>query len=345
MHLCMGMSSRYRPMVICLTDKGQFAPELEAHGFEVIALNKRPGTDLRLPGRLARLLRERDIRIVHGHNSGPLFTGTLAAKLAGAAGVVITDHSRPFPERFSVVATEFVLARFVDEIVSVSEQNKKDLLQHLHWPERKITVIHNGVDEVPPLAEADAAALRAEFRLSLDRPVIFCAARLEPQKNIALLIEAARLLRTHGLDADYLVAGDGSERERLEKLVAETGMGERFHLAGWRLDTLRLHRLADIYVLSSDWEGLPMSMLEAMSASKPVVSTDTGDVHRALQNETTGLLVSPRSVRQLADALGRLIADRDLRERFGAAGRALWRGQFSVEKMVAQYEELYARYA
>jgi glycosyltransferase involved in cell wall biosynthesis len=282
---------------------------------------------------------------VHGHNSGPLFTGTLAAKLARAKGVIITDHSRPFPERFSVVAAEFVLSRLVDEIVSVSDQNKKDLLQHLHWPARKISVIHNGVDEAPPATDDQLAALRTEFDLSPSRPVVFVAARLEPQKNIALLIEAARVLRTHGLDADYLVAGGGSEQARLEKLVVETGMRDRFHLAGWRLDTAQLLRAADIFALPSDWEGLPMSILEAMSASRPVVATDVGDVHRAVVNEQTGLLVPPRDVRQLADALARLLADPALRERLGAAGHALWREKFSVEKMVARYEELYARYA
>jgi glycosyltransferase involved in cell wall biosynthesis len=88
-----------------------------------------------------------------------------------------------------------------------------------------------------------------------------------------------------------------------------------------------------------------MSILEAMSASRPVVATDVGDVHRAVVNEQTGLLVPPRDVRQLADALARLLADPALRERLGAAGHALWREKFSVEKMVARYEELYARYA
>ncbi len=343
MHLCRRLSSAWRPLVICLTDKGQFAPELEADGFEVIALNKREGKDLVLPFRLAGLLRERDIRIMHGHNSGPMFTGTIAGRIVGA-GVIITDHSRAYPERFSVVASEYVMAHLADELVSVSDQNKQDLVKHLHWPEKKICVIHNGVEEVPHLSDDELAALRAEFQLSADRPVVFTAARLEPQKNIGLLIEAAARLRAQGIDADYLVAGDGSERSKLEALVDQTRMRDRFRLAGWRMDSLRLHRLADVFVLSSDWEGLPMSQLEAMSAGRPVVATNTGDVYRALVHEETGLLVPPRSLEQFADALGRVLADRALRERYGEAGRKLWRAQFSVEKMVARYEELYARY-
>lgn len=345
MHLANRLSPAYRPVVFCLTVKGDFAAELENAGIEVIALGKKPGKDLSLPGRLARLFRQHEIKIVHAHNSGPMFTGTWAGKLAGIKGIIVTDHSRKFPERGSVVATEWVLARLVDEIVSVSELNQTDLIEKMHWPRRKITVIHNGVEQVPEIEPEQAAKLRGEFDLQPETPLVLNVARLRKQKNIHVLIEAARLLRERGVAAKIIVAGEGSERASLEQAIAAAKLEDRFILAGWRLDTLALYRIADLFVLSSNWEGLPMSLLEAMSARLPVVSTDVGDIDKALVPEQTGLTAPVRDPGKLAGAMAKLLTDRALRQAYGEAGYRIWRERFSVGQMVRQYEQLYARYA
>jgi L-malate glycosyltransferase len=343
-HLAMNLSERYRSMVVCLTIKGDFAPELEAAGVEVVALGKQPGRDLGLPRRMAEVLRARDIKVVHAHNSGPMFTGTWAGRLAGCKCILVTDHSRKFPERRSVVATEYVLSRVLDEIVSVSDQNKRDLVEQMLWPASKISVIANGVEQVPEIDAAQREQLCAEFGLGSQTPVILAVARLEPQKNLAVMVEAARLLRQNGLAFRIILVGEGSERPKLEGLIAEYGLSENVTLAGWRLDTLSLYRIADVMALSSDWEGLPMSILEAMSAGLPVVSPAVGDVPKAVAPEQTGALVPPRDPAALAEQLARLIADAGLRQRLGEGGRKSWAEKFSVEHMARQYEALYERH-
>ena len=343
-HLATRLTAPFKPMVVCLTVKGHFAPMLEEAGIEVVALNKQPGKDLRLPGRLAKIFRERNIQVVHAHNSGPLFTGTLAAKLSGAKVIVVTDHSRKFPERSSVKAAEWVLVRLLNQVISVSDDNRQDLIEKMGWPENKIVVIPNGVARVPQVEPAQADALRAEFGLDAAMPTILTVARLEKQKNLGVLIEALGLLRDRGVPGRLLIAGEGSERPVLEAKVRELKLDDRVRLPGWRLDSLALYRIADLFALSSDWEGLPMSMLEAMSAALPVVATAVGDVPKALVEEKTGRLAPSRNPAALADALVDLLQDANLRRSFGQAGYELWHDRFSDEHMVQRYAQLYSRF-
>lgn len=343
-HLAMYVQKPYKSLVVCLTIKGPFAPLVEAAGIEVIALEKRPGKDLGLPRRLAKILKDRRIHILHAHNSGPMFTGTWAAKLAGCKGVIVTDHSRYFPERPTVIATEMVLSRIVDEIVSVSEHNKNELIKRLHWPAKKITVIPNGVEDIPEIDAETENRLRREFGLADDMPTMLTMARLEKQKNIILLVEAMRVLRDRGLPCRLIIGGEGTEREPIEKLRHEYGLEDRVFLPGWRLDSSALCRVVDLFVLPSDWEGLPMSILEAMSASLPILATDVGDVSKAVIAGENGLLVPPRDLDKMATALAELIGDPEKRRRFGAASRAIWQRHYSVEGMARRYEEIYARY-
>ncbi|MDP8223575.1 MAG: glycosyltransferase [Candidatus Lernaella stagnicola] len=343
-HLAMNMSAAYRPIVVCLTVKGDFAPMLEEAGIEVVALDKQPGRDLTLPRRLARVFADRHVGIVHVHNSGPMFTGTCAGKLAGVKGIVVTDHSRKFPERRSVVITEYVLSRLVNAIVSVSDDNKRDLIEKMLWPARKITVIANGVAPVPEVTAAKRAELREEFGLREDEPVVLTVARLEPQKNLAVLVEAARRVRDRGVAGRFIVAGEGSERPKLEKLIAEYDLADRVTLAGWRLDSLSLYGIASVMALSSDWEGLPMSILEAMSAGLPVVSPGVGDVPKAVVNGENGFLIPPQNPDELAEALAGLLTDANQRAAFGEAGRSVWAARYSVGHMMGEYEAIYERF-
>lgn len=343
-HLVTELTAPFKPMVVCLTVKGHFAPMLEEAGIEVVALAKNPGKDLRLPGRLARIFRERNVQVVHAHNSGPMFTGTLAAKLSGAKVVVVTDHSRKFPERASVKATEWILARMVDQVVSVSDDNRQDLIDKMGWPENKITVIPNGVARVPQIDDGQAAALRAEFQLDPATPTILAVARLEKQKNLGVLIEALGVLRDRGVAGKLLIAGEGSRRQALEAKVRDLKLENRVLLPGWRLDSLALYRIADLFALSSDWEGLPMAVLEAMSAALPVVATAVGDVPKAIVEEKSGRLVPPQNSVALADALTDLMRDANLRRSFGQAGYELWHDRFSDEHMVQRYVQIYTRF-
>jgi len=331
---------KWRSVIVCLTIRGDFAKDAEKAGVPVVTLGKRPGVDLVLPFRLKKVLAERDIRIVHGHNSGPWFSGTLAS-LAGRLGpVVITDHSRPYPERWRVRLTEWFLSRFAS-IVSVSEENKEKLVKNLWIPPEKIRVIPNGVLPVEVSSGERLSALRKEFGLRDDDFIFLCVARLEAQKGFEVLVGAAKILLEKGFRGRILVVGQGSYEEKIRRWAKEAGVEGILTLAGLRLDVSDFYHLADCLVLSSHWEGLPMSVLEAMSAGLPVVATDVGDLSLAVKGDQNGCLVPPKDPARLAEAMIDLSSCPEKIPGMKAASRKLFDEHFSVGKMVERYERLY----
>lgn len=332
--------ARFRPCVVCLTVRGDFADEVEARGVEVVALGKRPGVDLRLPFRLAKLLRERNVRIVHAHNSGPWFSGGLARIIGRLDGAVVTDHSRPYPEKWTVRCVERTLAHAV-HVVSVSEDNRQLLHRNIGIPLGKIRVIPNGVEAPTPPPPDRIAELRREFGIDGGDVIGVCVARLETQKAHEVLIDAVKMLGERGEKFRVLCVGMGSREDELRTLAERQGVSDRVTFTGKRLDATDFLFLADLFVLSSDWEGLPMSVLEAMGVGLPVVGTRVGDMELAVKNSVNGYLCAPRDPAALADALANLVRDADLRREMGTAGRDLFAREFHVDRMVERYAAIY----
>lgn len=342
LNLALGLPrEKWRSLIVCLTVEGEFAELAREQGVDVIALGKQPGVDLRLPGRLARLLRDEGIRLVHGHNSGPWFTGTLAARRLGLP-MVVTDHSRPYPEKPRIQKIERFLSRWA-RIVSVSAHNKQDMVKFLRIPADKIDVIPNGVQPVAPVSADRRAALRDELGLAEDDTVFLSVARLERQKGFDVLLEAVRIAKHQGITSKFVVVGFGSEGSFLASQIREYDLTDTVILAGKRMNVGQFYGMADAFFLASRWEGLPMALLEAMSAGLPVVSTGVGDIPAAVTDGTEALLVPSEDPAALAAAFASLASAeaRERREAMGSAGRARFDAEYSMDVMVRRYAELY----
>jgi glycosyltransferase involved in cell wall biosynthesis len=172
-------------------------------------------------------------------------------------------------------------------------------------------------------------------------PRLVAVGRLKPPKDCLTLVRALAALPSGSFEA--LIVGDGPDRGALEAEIRRLGLAERVRLAGERRDVPALLAASDVFVLSSASEGLPVSVLEAMAAELPVVASAVGGMHELVVNGETGLLVPPGDVDELAAALGRLIADRDLRRRFGTAGRARAEALFDLRAFHGAHVELYRR--
>lgn len=334
---------RFRPMVVCLTVRGEYADEAEAAGVPVVALGKQPGIDLRLPGRLAALFRDRGIRVAHAHNSGPWFSAGVAVRLAKTPGFVVTDHSRAYPEKWRRRVVERLLARG-GRVVSVSEDNKKQLSDNIGIPAERIEVIPNGVLPAVRPSEAALARLREAVGLRDGEILVLNVARLEEQKSHSVLVDAAAILRDRGCPIRVAIVGFGRCEAALREQIRIRRLVDKVVLAGKRLDAVDFYFIADLFALSSRWEGLPMTVLEAMGAGLPVVSTDVGDVARAVEEGSNGRLCPPDSPAALADALEPLVRSRDLRSAMGARSRAIFDERFHVDRMVERYERIYEAY-
>jgi glycosyltransferase involved in cell wall biosynthesis len=210
--------------------------------------------------------------------------------------------------------------------VTVGRATADDLHRYFGIPRSSITVIHNGVpdDGVEPVSFPS-------------RPVVGCAARFEDQKRLDLLLQAvARLPTVH-----VVLVGDGTGRPALEELAASLGMRERLAITGWQPDARPYIAGFDVFVLPSRDEAFPLTIVEAMLSSTPVVATDVGSVREAVIDGETGLLVPPGDPAALAAAIGRVLDERGLGARLVANARALASKEFTSTAMAAAYDRLW----
>lgn len=335
---------RFAPEILCLKEAGPLAEVARDHAIPVHGIGYVPGSpDYLAFTKVARVLRERRVSVVHSHNTCAFIFGTLGARLAGVPTIVHTDHARAFPDRFRYVATEHLLSHLVYRVVGVSAPTTEALHRHEWIPRRKLVTVPNGIDRSRYTAQVDRTQARRALGIAPDAPVIGLGARLTEQKGLEYLLRALPPVIARHAGAVLLVAGDGPQRPALEALAADLGVAPSVRFLGMRDDIAALLRACDVYALPSVWEGLPMAVLEAMAAGLPVVASDVGGVGTAVQHQVTGLLVPPRDPARLADALLAVLGDRVLRRRLGEEGRRVFQRRFTAEAMARAYEALYLR--
>jgi glycosyltransferase involved in cell wall biosynthesis len=277
--------------------------------------------------------------VFHAHLSWPLACrhAVLAARLAGVRAVVATSHLY-FPlhgVRFGGLKRSMQTAA-LDRYIAVSEQVGHHLHRDFDVPLAKLRVVRNGI----PLAPFDQCidpSLRDALREGTTRPIVFTPARLHTQKGHRYLLAAARQVP----DALFLLAGDGPERDDLQRMAAELGVADRVRFLGHRPDVTKLLLHCDLFVLPSLFEGLPLSVLEAMAAGKPVIATDVGGTDEVVTHGVSGLLVRPADPDALANAINAVLGDPAKAARLGAAGQARVRQLFRAETMVQGVQEVY----
>jgi glycosyltransferase involved in cell wall biosynthesis len=256
--------------------------------------------------------------------------GLLAALLTPAARVVAVEH---LPLQTGSARTRwlkrFTSARLAAHI-GVGDRAARLVEEDAGLPANSITVINNGVDS----ASRSGPAVRLASGV-----VVGSAGRLVREKGYELLVEALTFVPT----ATAVVVGEGPDRGRLESLARELGVEDRLVLTGWKEDVAPYLRGMDVFALPSRAEGLPLAILEAMEVGLPVVATDVGSVAEAVTAGRTGLLVPPGNVAAFAEALGRLVADQEMRTEYGNEGRAVWQTRFGATEMARKYEQLYER--
>jgi len=293
---------------------------------------------LRIP-EIVRQFRSIRPAVVHAHLTHPLACkfGLLAAPLARVPVVVATAQLFiESPQGRAVWAQHRVVAAGVDRYIAVSEEVASQLRRRFGVDERKLRVVHNSIPVDLYLRDASADS-RHELTGGTGQQVVLTVARLDRQKGHRCLLEAAAAVP----NALFVFAGDGAERASLEREARGRGVAERVRFLGHRDDVPNLLASCDLFVLPSLHEGLPLAVLEAMAAGKPVVATGIGGTDEAVVDGETGLLVPPSNPDALAGAIRRVLGDDALGRRLGAAGRARASACFSSAAMVAQVAGVY----
>jgi len=338
--LAIGQKQRgHRVSVISLAPgpDGAMADEFREHGIAVDRVEKRgEGIDLGLVPRLARALRSLGAQVVHTHNPLPLIYGAPAARLAGAAAIH-TKHWRNPSGRGNRLLRR-AAAQLAHAFVAVSETTAEQARDQHDAPRSRMHTIANGIrlDRYHPDTEARAAA-RVELGLG-DAFVVGHVGRLDSYKNQAMLVRAmAPMLSSR---VRLVIVGDGPARAEVEAAVAALAEPRWVVLTGRRMDVPRLMPAFDVFAMSSQTEGLPLVVPEAMAAGLPIVTTAVGGIPTVVEEGETGLLV-PVDEAALRKALQTLGADPERARTMGTRARAVALERYSSERMVDSYLALY----
>ena len=315
---------------------------------DVIRREIRPLWDLRGLVRLRRFLARSPYTIVHTHTTKPGIVGALAARRAGIPAVMHTVHLFPFHEETgrsvtaAYVAVERLAARWCDRIVTVSEFQREWALRVGVGRAEQIVSIPNGV----PTDRAESRRSREEVRAELgveDGFMVLSTGRLAEQKGLEYLIRAGALLRGDMPAARIVLAGDGPLRQSLTKLVVDLRLEGTVSVLGHRAGVGDLLAASDLVALPSLWEGLSISLLEAMAAGKPVVTTSIGSNREVTNDGEAAVLVPPKDPGSLAAAIRSLAADPPRMLELGRKGQQLQRERYSLSRMLDAYMGEYDR--
>ena len=314
--------------------------DLRAEGIELLVLRRRSRLDLRPWIQLMRFLRAEHVDLIHAHKFGSNFWGAMLGRLSRVPAVVAHEHTWSFEgNRARREIDRSVIGRLAHAVIAVSEADRRRMIELVGMPADRIVLIPNGIPDFPA---RDGGRARQELGIPADAPLLVMTAVLRRQKAIDVMLEAMAVLRRTLPDARLIVAGQG-EKAGLVAAAADLGLAEAVSFLGRRSDVPALLAAANVGVLSSDYEGIPLAVLEYMAAALPVVATRVGGLPQLVEEGKSGFLVPARDPEALAAAIATVLADKELAVQMGERGRALQRAHYSSETMARRVYELYDR--
>jgi glycosyltransferase involved in cell wall biosynthesis len=325
-------------MVLATGEEGYCTEQARSAGIECHVLPSLvqridPLSDMKALASSVRLIRAIRPDLVHCHTTKAGLIGRLAARLVNVPAV-FTAHTWCFSEGTSLAwralgrPAETFAALCSKKIITVSDANRTAAVAKRIAPVDKFITVHNGGADTPHRARPGLG----------NPPRIVMVARFAAQKNQTLLVETVAKLKRPAL---LTLVGDGHLRQQAEQAAAACPAHIKVEFLGQRRDIPELLAQADLFVLSTNWEGFPISILEAMRAGLPVISTDVNGVREAVDDGETGLLVAPRDGDGLLRALEKIAFDATMLERMGSRGRAKFEQFFSLEAMLRKTVSVY----
>lgn len=333
---------------------GSFAQVMAQEGCHLWDFRIKDRFDLGAILRLARFLRQNRVDILHTHVRLADLVGALAGRLARTPVVLTTIHDRiHLDERgvrrrgFNSQVYNFLLRHFFHAVIAVSEATRQDTIEQTGLSPQKVYHIINGTDLERLHIAANPGQKRAELGFEAEDRLIGNVARLKGWRSLKKghedLLQAATLVLARELRAHLLIVGDGEAQPYLEEVAQNLGLSQRVHFLGFRRDALEIMACLDIFVLSSHWEGLPRTLMEAMGLGVPCVATAVDGVPELAGGEEGALLVPPQDPPALAQGILRLLGDQALARKLADEGQKRVWEHYDGRLMAQQTEALYLR--
>jgi glycosyltransferase involved in cell wall biosynthesis len=317
--------------VCAYSNLGVVGEALRAEGFDIHVPGEAPLW--RTVFRYLQIFKRLKPDVVHCHNVAPTLQAAMGARLAGVRRVISTRHSLVSPPYDKAEELKYsLMTSFCDWIVGICDITCVNLRGAPMQHKKKIVRVYNGSTPIE-LVSIEGLGKRG-FTL------VFIG-RLAPEKNLGTLIRAVATAREKVPGLEFWIVGDGRVRAELEALSVELGTAEQVKFWGERMDTAQFYSAADAFVMSSVSEGLPMSLLQAMSAGVPALLTDVGGMAEVVRLAGSGLLAPVGDSAAMAEAIVKLAGDPGLRAEFSRRAAVAYEAQFTLERMADGYMKLY----
>lgn len=341
---------RYNPILVTACDGLLIDAAASIDGLSIIRskflerpLN--PLKDLLALCQIYRIIRKNKIDIVHTHSSKAGIIGRWAARFAKAKIIIhsvhgwsFNDYQNPFWRRV-IIWLEKHTARITHKLIVVSRFDLEKAIDCGIGRRGQYALIRYGID----YGEIDLApyGFREELQATNGELLIGMISCLKPQKSPQDFINLAYLIKKSLPQARFILVGDGALRKKIEGMIYRFGLKQQVVLTGWRRDIPRILSGIDVFVLTSLWEGLPISVLEAMASALPVVATNTGGIAEVLCDGSNGFLIHPGNLEEMAKRLIFLAQNKTIREKIGRSARNSLSADFRFENMAENTQRLY----
>ncbi len=347
--------SRYSSIFISgtggvLDDDVKNNPEIKSFFIPELIREINPVRDVIALVKIKRLLKNEKVNMIHTHSSKAGILGRWAARLAGIDSIVHTFHGFGFHDFQNPVVRNFfifverVTAKITGKLVFVSRANIKKARASRIGSEKQYVLVRAGID-IRKFSDCrvNVAEKKKSLGIEQDAPVVGMIACFKHQKNIMDYLAAANLVRIAVPEVKFLLVGDGQLRGMIEKRIRELDLEGQFILTGWRDDVHEIIQTFNVLVSTSLWEGLPCTFLEAMSVSKPIVSTNVDGVGDVIEDGVNGFLVSLPGghVEKIAEYVIKLLKDKELAARMGRSGNSKLKEEFDIDRVVRGLEKVY----
>lgn len=304
-------------------------------------LGKHGGPDPRMLSRIQQVLREFVPDVVHTHRYAINYSLIPQIKMKIPL-CVHTIHNEPRKEtnKVGLLIQKYAFSHYLVHPIALSPALRRETEKYYGLP--SVPYVLNGINtQAFNNITNKKENLRRDLGLPITGQVVLHVGRFSQQKNHAVLIRSFHLLKQSRPDIHLWLVGEGRLRQSYERLVGELGLMDSVHFLGVRTDIPRIMAAADIFALSSDWEGIPLVVMEAMASGLPVVATSVGGVPELITPGVTGLLVPPGHPGKIAEAILRLLDDDGLRLAIGRASQKIARANFDQVVMARKYHQIY----
>ena len=356
LNLAKHLKRRGHHLLVACPSYGPLVEVLRREGVEVGIIPVKKTYDLMAAFRLRNLILREEVQVLHTHGMLVNVVGRIASKMAHVPISISTVHLtrelaaggraqniRQWLKGKYYRSLDNFSAQFNDRVIAVSESVKRDLISQ-GVSSKKIVVIKNGIEfercQCPLDRKNQLVKKRKELSIG-NGPVVGTITRFSKQKDVHTFLYAMSNVIRDYPSLRCLILGDGEQGKELKDLSCRLALNENVTFLGYREGAKEILDLFDIFVLSSLWEGLPLVVLEAMAASKPVIATRVPGTAEAIVDGKTGILVPLQDSKRLAESIKKLLIDRKLAQKMGEAGKRRVNKYFRVERMVDETEELY----